>query len=56
MKCALCNAVVLVEQTKATDTKIIRKRKCFNNHIFYTEEVAVTEPRLPRKKKSYERT
>ena len=40
MRCPICNAQTDVEdsrQRKETNS-VIRKRKCFNNHIFKTEE------------------
>jgi transcriptional regulator NrdR family protein len=45
MKCPLCDAPSDVEQTKPKDGAIWRRRLCYNDHIFHTEERAITEPR-----------
>jgi transcriptional regulator NrdR family protein len=48
MKCPLCNAPTEVKQTKTKNGKPIRRRHCFNDHSFYTEEVATSVPKPKR--------
>ena len=40
MKCPICNAQTDVEDSRVRKetNSVIRKRKCFNDHIFKTEE------------------
>ena len=42
MRCPICNAQTDVEDSRVRKetNSVIRKRKCFNNHIFKTEEKA----------------
>ena len=42
MRCPICNAQTDVEDSRRRkeSNSVIRKRKCFNNHIFKTEEKA----------------
>lgn len=53
MKCPLCGAPSDVEETRARKGGIIvRRRHCFNDHMFRTEEKAVTVPKLKRQPKT----
>ena len=38
MKCPACNAPSDVKETRARDDHVYRRRLCFNEHIFTTEE------------------
>ena len=52
MKCPLCGAPSDVEDTRTNkDGIIVRRRQCYNDHIFRTEEKAVTTPKSKRKPK-----
>jgi len=42
MKCPLCNAPTEIKDTRNyKDNSVIRKRVCFNKHIFKTQEKPV---------------
>lgn len=46
MKCPQCGAPTDVKQTRKPEDGVIwRSRLCYNDHIFHTEERAVSEPR-----------
>jgi transcriptional regulator NrdR family protein len=49
MKCPLCGAPTDVKSTKHEVGVVIRRRICFNDHSFNTEEKAVSKPKLKRK-------
>lgn len=49
MKCPLCGAPTEVEDTRVKDNIVIRKRMCFNYHVFKTQEVPITEPKEEKK-------
>jgi transcriptional regulator NrdR family protein len=38
MRCPVCNAPSDVKETRARDDHVYRRRLCFNEHIFTTEE------------------
>jgi transcriptional regulator NrdR family protein len=38
MKCPVCNAPTDVEETRTKDDHTYRRRECFNEHTFTTEE------------------
>ena len=38
MKCPACNAPSDVKETRARDDHVYRRRLCFNEHTFTTEE------------------
>ena len=44
MKCPKCAAATDVKHTKDG----MRTRECFNEHIFKTQEIVITEPKLKR--------
>lgn len=50
MKCPLCNAHSDVKHTKRGSDSVIRRRICFNDHSFITEEKAVSKPKPKRKR------
>lgn len=52
MKCPLCNAPTEVKHTTNKNGRPIRRRHCFNDHSFYTEEVAITTPKPKRVRKN----
>lgn len=45
MKCPLCGAPTDVKATRKPNSIIVRSRLCYNDHVFQTEERAITEPR-----------
>lgn len=46
MKCPLCNAQTdIVDTRKRSDNVVVRRRVCFNYHVFRTEEKPVTQPK-----------
>lgn len=51
MKCPLCNAPTdIVDTRKRTDNTIVRRRVCFNYHVFKTQETPITEPKIKQDK------
>lgn len=48
MKCPLCKGPTDVKSTKRIGDVIWRRRICFNEHSFTTEEKAVTQPKPKR--------
>ena len=59
MPCPLCKATSDVVLTRMVDGHYIRTRECFNQHIFKTKEVVLTEPRpknVPKQKAARSRT
>ena len=50
MKCPLCNAPTDVKFSKRESDSVIRRRICFNDHSFITEEKAVSKPKPKRKR------
>lgn len=48
MPCPLCKATSDVTLTRLVDGAYVRTRECFNEHIFKTKEVVVSEPK-PKK-------
>jgi transcriptional regulator NrdR family protein len=49
MKCPQCGAHTDVKSTKHEVGVVIRRRICFNDHSFNTEEKAVSKPKPKRK-------
>jgi transcriptional regulator NrdR family protein len=50
MRCPLCKAPTEVRETRnMKDNSILRRRVCFNEHVFQTTETATSDPK-PRKK------
>jgi transcriptional regulator NrdR family protein len=49
MKCPLCHARTDIKEKRDVDGKVIRRRECYNYHVFSTEEVVITAPRAKRK-------
>jgi hypothetical protein len=49
MKCPECKAPTDVKSTKSEVGVVIRRRICFNDHSFNTEEKAVSKPKQKRK-------
>jgi hypothetical protein len=49
MKCPQCGAPTDVKSTKHEAGTVIRRRICFNDHSFATEEKAVSKPKPKRK-------
>ena len=45
MKCPLCNAPTETTDTRTKDSLTTRRRMCFNEHIFKTEEKVITDPK-----------
>ena len=45
MKCPKCNVPTEVNETRIKDGYVMRRRVCFNMHVFRTEERAVSEPK-----------
>ena len=46
MKCPLCGAATDVKETrKREDNSLVRRRVCFNEHIFTTRETVITPPK-----------
>jgi transcriptional regulator NrdR family protein len=44
MKCPLCGAPTDVKDSRVKKpNKVVRKRECFNGHLFKTEEIVVVE-------------
>ena len=46
MPCPLCGATSDVVLTRLNGGHYIRTRECFNEHVFKTKEIVLTEPRL----------
>jgi len=42
MKCPLCNSHTEIRETRDTNMRYRRRRKCTNGHYFTTEEVIVS--------------
>ena len=46
MNCPLCNAQTDIKDTrKKPDGTIVRRRECFNYHVFKTQEKPISEPK-----------
>ena len=49
MKCPLCGAPTDIKDTRKKDGNVIQRRRlCFNNHFFRTEERSISEPKLKK--------
>ena len=46
MPCPLCGATSDVVLTRLNGVHYVRTRECFNEHVFKTKEIVLTEPRL----------
>jgi len=52
MNCPLCSAATDVVETKNINGIVIRRRHCYNDHSFKTQELAITTPKPRRILKS----
>ena len=50
MKCPLCQAPTEIKDSRLTSKGYVRRRKCFNDHVFKTVETLLTEPKNKRSK------
>lgn len=48
MKCPLCNAPTEIKEKRDSNGKVLRRRECYNIHVFMTEEIVVSKPRVKR--------
>lgn len=48
MKCPLCRAPTDIKEKRDVNGKVIRRRECYNMHVFSTEEIVITQPRNKR--------
>lgn len=48
MKCPLCQAPTDINETRQVDGTVLRRRECYNMHVFSTQEIVVKPPRPKR--------
>jgi len=46
MKCPICGAATDVKETRTKNNAVRRRRLCFNDHTFMTEEIPVPQELL----------
>ena len=45
MKCPVCKAPTEIKDSRLTSKGYVRRRECFNDHVFKTVETLLTEPK-----------